>query len=86
MEIELIQKIKDRLNQEVSKLLSKQELSTEELSFLEHISGNYLYSKDIIEITQNSENDEMMRESNELYKNAMEKFNDYVDSLGVDFD
>jgi len=83
MEIELIQKVKDRLNQEVSKLLSKEELSTEELTFLEHISGNYMYSRDISEII---ENEKISKESNELYKNAMEKFNDYVDSLGVDFD
>lgn len=83
MEIELIQKVKDRLKQEVSKLLSKEELSTEELTFLEHISLNFIFSKDMSEII---ENEKISKESNELYKNAMEKFNDYVDSLGVDFD
>lgn len=83
MEIELIQKVKDRLKQEVSKLLSKEELSTEELTFLEHISLNFIFSRDMSEII---ENEKISKESNELYKNAMEKFNDYVDSLGVDFD
>jgi hypothetical protein len=42
-----------------------------------------MYSRDISEII---ENEKISKESNELYKNAMEKFNDYVDSLGVDFD
>ena len=64
-------------------LLSKEELSTEELTFLEHISINFIFSKDMSEII---ENEKISKESNELYKNAMEKFNDYVDSLGVDFD